>query len=206
MTADGGLWLYSRSMAKSKKQNIVFTDWLRVGLIRVAHAHFLLLAAYSAAIVAFDAWRVIVPEVVMQRWLAAGALLAAVAVVWYLAHNRNNDIATYKRLVFALVLSDIAFAAFNVYIQRGMASKAVFLFAFPIAVAAVLLSRAAIYTAAALSAAAYMAAAILYFTLNFNEGYKTELYGEVGFYVAAFFALAAVLSALVRFGGSASEA
>jgi hypothetical protein len=190
-------------MAKSK--NITFTEWLRVSLVRVSRAHFLLLAAYAAVIIVFDAWHVLVPEIVMRRWIAGGLLLAVVAVVWYLAHNRNNDVATYKRLTFMLIMSDIVFTAFNIYLQRGMASKAVLLFTIPIAVSAILLSRAAIFATAALCAAAYVISTVMYFTLNFNEGYKTELYGEIGFYSALFFVLASILSAVVRFGGSTAD-
>lgn len=141
----------------------------------------------------------------MQRWLAGCALLVAVSAIWFLAHNANNDIPTYKRLVFGIVLSDIAFAAFNVYVQRGMAAKAVFLFAVPIISAAILLNRAAVFSVAALSTAAYITATVSYFVMNFNEGYKTELYSEVGFYCAAFFALAALLSAIIRFGGDTNS-
>lgn len=192
--------------AMVKKQTVTFADWLRVGIQRAGVIHFVLLIAYGVQIIVMDAWHVIVPQIVLERWIAGGLLLIAVAIVWYLAHNRNNSVATFKRLLFALVVSDIAFGAFNVYVQRGMAARAVALFAIPIAVSAILLSRAAIIATAAVCTAAYSGAAVAYFVLNFNEGYKTELYSEVAFYCFSFFVLAALLAVVVRFGGSTNEA
>lgn len=187
------------------KQKITYSDWLSSSVKRVAIAHFLLLAAYAVQTIAWDAWHVIVPEIVLKRWIVSALLLAIAAVIWYLAHNRTNDIATYKRLTFLLIFSDILFAAYNIYIQRGMASKSVILLAIPIAIAGILLSRSALYATAALSTAAYIIATVSYFVLHFNEGYKTELYGEVGFYTAVFFVFAALLSAVVRFGGNTAD-
>lgn len=191
-------------MAK-KNQNITFSDWLRVGIQRIAVIHFVLLAAYAIQIVIMDAWHVIIPEVVMWRWIAASCMLVVVSAVWYLAHNRNNDVATFKRLLFILVAADIGLASFNVYIQRGMASKAVMLYALAIGTVALLLNRAALYATAALASAAYITSAVCYFVLHFNEGYKTELYSEVAFYCAAFFVLAGTLAVVVRFGGGTAE-
>ncbi len=192
-------------MAKISKPPIAFRDWLRVSLIRVCRVHFLYLAAYAVVIIAFDASHVLTPDVVMRRWIAAALLFITTVGIWYLAHNKNNDIPTLKRLIFILIAADVAMASFNIYTQRGMASRAVFLFAIPILVSAILLNRAAIIATAALSAAAYIIAAVTYFTLNFNEGYKAELYGEVGFYCAMFFVFAGLLSVLVRFGGSTND-
>ena len=187
------------------KKTVDFSDWLRPSLIRIARFHYLLLGVYAVQTIVMDAWHIIVPEIVLQRWIAAALLLSITAVVWYLAHNRSNDIPTYKRLVFMLITADIFMAAFNVYIERGMASRATLLFAIPIAVSAVLLSRSAIYATAALSTAAYLTAAVSYFVLNFNEGYKTELYAVTGFYVAIFFVLAGLLSSLIKFSGQSSD-
>lgn len=194
--------MVKKSTAKSK---VTLSSWLHVSLQRVAVFHFLLLVGYLVQLIIYDASKVITPEVVLWRWLAAGGVLAATVVVWYLAHNQGNDIATYKRLTFLLVTADVAFASFNVYTQRGMASRAVALYALAIATAAILLSRAALFTAAILSSVAYGVTAVTYFTLNFNEGYKAELYGEVIFYSFAFLVLAGLLSTLVRFGGSTSN-
>lgn len=190
-------------MAKSNP--VKFSDWLRVGLQRISLIHFLLIGAYAVQIIIMDASHVIVPEVVLERWIGVGILLSVVATVWYLAHNRNNSVATFKRLLFLLVTADIIFASFNVYIQRGMAARAVALYGLAIIVSALLLNRAALYFTAALSTAAYFGTTVAYFVLNFNEGYKVELYSEVMFYCLFFFVLAAVLAVVVRFGGSTND-
>ncbi|PID32372.1 hypothetical protein CR970_00750 [Candidatus Saccharibacteria bacterium] len=187
-------------MAKSK-QTVSFVDWLRTGLRKVALAHFVLLAAYAIQTIVLDAWDIVVPEVIMKRWLSAAALLVVASAVWYIAHNRTEPLYRLRLYTFAVVIADIIFAAYNVYIQRGVASKYVALFAIPLIVSALLLSRAALYLTAFLSTAAYVAATVLYFTHYFNEAYKTELYAEVGFYCAGFFVLAMVLGGLIRFGG-----
>jgi heme/copper-type cytochrome/quinol oxidase subunit 4 len=89
-------------------------------------------------------------------------------------------------------------ASFNVYVQRGMASRAVALYAIPLVVSTVLMSRAALLTTAALCVAAYTTTAVSYFVLNFNEGYKIELYGEITSYSVYFVILAALLWVSIR--------
>ncbi len=190
-------------MARASKT--AYREWLHLSTLRLGRLHFLFIIPFVVQIIAYDAWHVLVPQVIMQRWISVGALLVITAIVWYLAHNQKNDVATYKRLIFALLLADIAIAAFNIYIQRGMASRAVMLFAIPIVASGVLLSSAAVFTTAAISSAAYAATAVSYFVINFNEGYKSELYGEVGFYCAVFFVLAALLSIIVRFGRNITD-
>lgn len=187
------------------KPKVTLSEWLHTNLQRASVFHFLLLVGYGIQIVIYDASKVLTPEVVLRRWYALVGLLIVSGVVWYLAHNKGNDIATYKRLTFLLITADIAFASFNVYTQRGMASRAVILYTIPIVLSAILLSRAAIFATALFSAAAYLATAVAYFTYNFNEGYKAELYSEVLFYGFTFIVLAGILSALVRFGGDSAN-
>ena len=188
-------------MATKKNKQVGYIDWLRVSLLRVSRAHFLFLAAYAVIIIIFDTAHVITPEMVLHRWFAFAAMLAIVTLVWYLAHDKSASVLYLKRLTFLLILSGVAMSAYNVYAQRGMASRAVMLFAIPIITSAILLSRSAIFAVATFSAAAYVFAAVLYFTLHFNEGYKSELYGEVGFYIAVFFTLASLLATIIHFGG-----
>lgn len=181
---------------------VSFADWLQLGALRLSRVHFFLAGAIAAQIILYDAGKVLTPSMVMWRWIAAAILLIGTAAVWQLAHNTNKNVGFYKRLIYGLILLDIAVATFGVYTQRGMASRTVFLYAIPIAVSAILLSRAALYTTAVLCIAAYSAAAITYFVLNFNEGYKIELYGELGFYSAMFLVLAGMLSAVIHFKDS----
>lgn len=189
----------------SSKPKVSFVDWLRVSLLRVCRLHFLYAAFFAAQLFVYDASKLLTPEVVMRRWLVTVGLVAGTAVIWYLSHNRKNDVTAYKRLVFALVLLDIVVASFAIYTQRGMASRGVALYAVPIISSAVLLSPSAIFATAAMSLAAYVGTAVSYFVLNFNEGYKVELYGEIAFYSAVFVLLAGLLSVIVRFGGDTAN-
>lgn len=155
---------------------------LHAPLIKTARIHYLFAGLFSLQLILFDSSMLITPDVVMKRWLAIGALLAVVIVVNYQAHAKNPTDSTMCNLFWGLIISDIAFASFMVYLGRGMASRAVALYFIPIAVSAILLSHRALVATALISAVCYVLTALLYFTLNFNEGYKVELYGETLFY------------------------
>lgn len=172
--------------------------WLKNGVVRAAKLHFVLAVAYIAQIIAYDAAKLITPEIVLDRWYAVGALTAVAAVVWYLGRSQSNGLVTAKFLAWTLIAADIAFAAFNVYTQRGMASRAVVLFLIPIVVSSILLSRVALFATAILCAVAYTTVSIAYFVNNFNEGYKIELYGEILFYSAIFLTVASLLWAVIK--------
>lgn len=189
----------------AKKHAPTFSDWLQTGVIRLCRVHFYLLGIYALYIIASDATHLITPVLVYKRWLATALLLSLVGAVWYAARNAQKAANYYRFLIYALIAADIAFAGFNVYTQRGMASRAVVLFAIPIIVSSLLLSRVAVFLTAILSTAVYVLSAVKYFVDFFNEGYKAELYIEVGFYVGIFFVLAALLSTIIRFRSSEKE-
>lgn len=151
---------------------------------------------------AYDAWNLTNPDNVMYRWIATALLLCIVTYVWYEAHSISVGMATYKRLTCLLITADIAMASFYVYTQRGMASKAVALYAIPIIVSAILASRSALIATSILCIAAYSTTTISYFTLNFNEGYKIELYGETAAYCISFVLLASLLWVSIRHNGA----
>ena|SRR3990167_10938124 len=171
---------------------------LHIGLIRATRAHFVYILAVILQIIIYDASKLITPQAVFRRWLAAAVFMLAVLSIWYAVRTKIRTNSTYKRLILSLILSDIAFASYQVYTQRGMASRAVVLYILPIAVSAILATRSAIFGTAGLCITAYSATAISYFYLNFNEGYKVELYGEVGFYSALFLITASLTWILVR--------
>ena len=179
-------------------------DWFRDCLVSVCRIHFGLIAVYAGYTIASDATHLISPVLVFRRWTAVGILLLVSGLVWYLARNKTKNLTYFHSLVYSLVVADILFAAFNIYTERGMASRAVMLFSLPILVSGLLLSRLAAYLTAILCSVAYVLAAVKYFVDFFNEGYKAELYIEVGFYCAVFFMLAAVVSSLVKYKGRAS--
>lgn len=165
---------------------------------KIASIHFLYVLVLSAQIIVFDAGKLINPETVLQRWIATGLLLLVTTIVWYISRNRSGESATSKKLIGMLILADIAMASYSVYISRGMASKAVLLFVIPIIVSCVLARKSALIATAVLSIAAYVVTSVAYFVLNFNEGYKIELYGEIGFYSALFVVLALLLWVFIR--------
>lgn len=183
----------------------MFVDWLQTGLIRLCRIHFVIVGIFVAYIIASDATHLITPKLVFERWMMTILLLTGVSIIWYLARNNVKSSSYYRILISILITLDIALATFSIYTQRGMASRAVMLFAIPIATSAILLSRSALFLTATLSAATYAMAAVKYFYDFFNEGYKAELYIEVGLYCGVFFVLAAVLSVLVRFKNSESD-
>jgi len=180
-----------------KKQNDR-NNWLQVQVGRIAKTHFYFVAIFVASIIVYHGWKLITPDVVLQRWTMAAALLVVNTVVWSGAKLKANNQLYYKMLTFLLILGDILVSSILVYGERGMASRAVALFAVPICISAILVSRAALFATASICAAAYSLAAVRYFVVNFNEGYSSELYGVVGFYCAVFFLLAAVLSVIVK--------
>lgn len=171
---------------------------LKSNVTRLTHAHFFYAAILALQIMMYDAWKLITPEFVLRRWLITALLLVVTTIVWLMARVGERSEAAYRRLVYALIVADIFVASLNVYTQRGMASKAVLLYAVPIVASAVLMRRTVVFATALLSAAAYMATAMLYFTVYFNEGYKIELYGETGFYSVVFLLLASLLWVVIR--------
>lgn len=180
-------------MKKSKSSN-----WLHAGVWRVSRLHFVYVIILVAQTTLYDAWKLITPDALLKRWCVTAALLVITTIIWYIVRSGVRSTAICKLLVATLIVADIAIASFSVYTQRGMASRAIMLFVVPLLVSTVLMSRTAIFATAALCAAAYSTTAIAYFVLNFNEGYKIELYGEVGFYSGMLFVIASLLWILIR--------
>ncbi|MBA2279274.1 hypothetical protein H0V99_02460 [Candidatus Saccharibacteria bacterium] len=177
-------------MAAKTKNNLLD---IKLMLLRASRLHFVYVAVYISAIIVFDSWNLLTHEAVMDRWTLAAVLLIVTTITWYCSRLDINNKNVYHFLFWLLIITDIVFAALNVYWQRGMASKAVMLFGVPILSAALLKSRSLLLTTATLSAAAYSLAAVRYFHKYYGQGLRVELYGEVGFYVALFFVFAGLL-------------
>lgn len=174
------------------------TNWLQINVIRAARTHFYIVFAYGAVLIAADAGRLYSPTDILQRWKLAAIMLSLAAIVWYAARRYVKTNSYYQLLAYTLIIVDIWVAASSVYTERGMASNAVAMFAFPIAVSTILYSRTALFMTATLCTAAYWFACVRYFVLNFNQGYKLELYTTLSFYSMGFFLLAALLWIVVR--------
>lgn len=191
-------------MAK-QAEKITMNSWLQSGLIRLCRVHFVLVALYIVYTIAADITKLTTPHLVLLRWTMTVVLLIGVSILWYLARGNVKNTTYYRLLIYILIMLDVAMATFNIYTQRGMASRAVALFAIPIVVSSILLNRTAIYMTATISAATYSLAAVKYFVDFFNEGYKAELYIEIGLYCGGFFILAAILSILIKFKNSEAD-
>lgn len=184
-------------MPTSKNKKNKLHNGERSALIRVSKIHVLIGILLIAQIAAYDAAKLITPDMVLKRWIFSGVLLLGAAICWYLA-RLNNTRTVIRNLAWFLISIDLIFASFSVYTQRGMASKAVLLFILPIIVAATTRRLGMIMITAAASAIIYTTTAVAYFVINFNEGYKIELYGEIGFYASAILAFGWMMWALVR--------
>jgi hypothetical protein len=159
-------------------------------LLRVTRVHFLFVASYVLAIIIFDSWNLLAHEAVTQRWFLAAGLVASNTFIWYMCRLKIKNQTLYKTLFWVLIISDILFAAVNTYMQRGMASKAVMLFAIPIISAGLSRSRSFLIATTTLSVSAYTLAAVKYFNDNYGQGFRVELYGEITFYSIIFFVIA----------------
>lgn len=168
-------------------------DHLHAATLRIARFHFIYVLLFAAQTIVFHASKVITPELLLKRWIAVVGLALVTVSVWLLTKSRIASAPLYNAAIGALIIADTAFAAFNVYTQRGYASKTVLLFVIPIVVATIFAKRSLIFATALLVIAAYTTTAISYFVLNFNEGYMAELYGEIGFYSGIFVIIAALL-------------
>ncbi len=169
------------------------TGWLHETTLRLTRVHFAYITIYAMAIVIFDSWNLITAYAVGRRWTAAAIMLTITCFLWYAVRLTQLGAKRYYGIFAALLAADIVFAGWNVYTQRGMASKAVMLFAVPIVSAALLRSRSTILAVATLCTAAYSLALVRYFTAHYGEGFRIELYGETFFYSAMFYVLAWLL-------------
>lgn len=174
------------------------TTLLKLRIVRVCRIHFYLALSIALQAMIYDAWKLIQPEAVLERWIVTAGLFVGTTVIWLLARVPAKKIEFYHKLVSALIVIDVLTASYIVYQTRGMASRAVMLYVVPIVVSSILRSRVALVAASFLSVAAYTTTAVAYFVLNFNEGYKIELYGEVGFYSAFLILFALLLWAAVN--------
>jgi hypothetical protein len=180
------------------KQRDSSASTLRAPLLRVSRWHYVYVVALAVQLLAYDAFHLITLDIVLKRWAIIVAVLIVTAIVWYNAKGQKTNDTIYSRLTWLLLITDIAAASYSVYLQRGMASRAVLLFIIPIVSAAILAKRSSILLTAVLSTAAYIGTTVAYFVIHFNEGYKIELYGEVGFYSTMFFVVAGLLWATVK--------
>lgn len=183
---------------KSSTPKLSYSQWLQTSSIRTGRVFFVLTLLYVVTIVLYDAFALVTPDMLQIRWIAVAGLAIGSALLWYSARRKKAPASFYTRLLYGYIVLAILFASVNVYIGRGMAAKAVFLYVLPVVVAGLLLRRAAIFMAAIVATATYVLTTMTYAINNPSEGYKIELYGEVGFYSGLLFIIAALTWDIVR--------
>lgn len=174
-------------------KKIAIANHLHSAARKIAMLHIFFAVLYSLQTIVFHATKLITPEVIWWRWLAACTLLIVATCVWMLARKRHLPTNLYQSFLWIIICADLLFAAFNVYIQRGYASNSVILFMIPIVVAAAFASRSALMGTALLASSTYAATTVSYFQLNFNEGYLSEMYAEIALNSGIFVLTAALL-------------
>jgi hypothetical protein len=180
----------------SKNKSLI--NWLQATAVRVTRAHFVFIAAYMGSIIIFDSWNLFTHPEIGNRWTIAAILLIINTAIWFTARIKFSRDTIYILLILALVIADIVFVSLNVYWERGLASKAVALFALPIITSATLRSRSALLATTTLCVAAYSMSIMRYFNLHYGESFRAELYGYMALYAAAFFVLASLLLIIIR--------
>lgn len=179
------------------KKSGVVTHWLQTTAVRVTRVHFVYIAAYIIATIVFDSWNLYTHDAIRELWTAAGVLLAVNTILWFLARQNYTNKSIYVLIVLGLISADIVFASYNVYWQRGLASKSVMLFTVPIITAAALRSRSTLLATTTLCAAAYSIVSVRYFFNNYGQSYRVELWGTIGLYSAIMFVLALLLMIVI---------
>lgn len=185
-------------MAVSMADKTVLKNWLQVSSVRITRVRFAIVGIFIINTIAADAWNLIPPNVVLQRWTLLGVAAIANTVFWYASRTQAKSSAYYKALIYAQIILDILMVTLLIYSQRGIDSLAVIFYALPLISSAVLLTRSALYATATLCASAFAIACIRYQFFHPGESYKVELYAELFMYGAFFFVIAALLHIVIR--------
>lgn len=169
---------------------------LQAKVKKICKISFGFIAIFSIAIILSDAWNLITPTIVIQRWIAAALFTVVTALIWYAASYQSKSQLYYHLLAFAEALAYVMIITYVVYSQRGIASRAVALYGIPILISAMIRKKSMIYFTAIICTAFYALSSVKYFYANYGQAYKAELYIEVGFYCATFFVIAALCSSI----------
>ncbi|MFO0920481.1 MAG: hypothetical protein U0451_02305 [Candidatus Saccharimonadales bacterium] len=175
-----------------KTKNIQVSE-ARSSTLRVARAHFLYILVLATTVMLYDAWRLTAYEQSLSRWMSVVLMMFVGTATWYAARYKTAQDKYYQAILFTIIALDIFFAAYTVYLERGMSSSSVILFAVPLVISA-LISRSSIFATAAFCLTAYALAILKYFYIEpAGEGIRVQLYGSLFLYGSCFFVLAALL-------------
>lgn len=180
-------------MANSKKPK---SNDLALALIRVTRTIYFVLGFYALSIVIFDSGNLITRESIIDRWILFSFVLLVNTLAWYFASQPKNLFNKPTVGILILAFAMLAFAGFNTYWERGMASTSTIFYALPILVVATLKSRHALIAITTLSAGTYSLAAVKYFNDYFNEGFRVQLWGQILLYSGVIFAICWLVMAI----------
>lgn len=169
--------LMAKKLQNKKTKNNQHLDDLEV--TRITRTIYFVVVTLIAFVVISDSWNLILREKIV--WLVGAVVFVFTlnTLVWMLAATtrKSNTSALLYRMT--LVVSLIALAGIFTYNERGMASTSTPLYVLPILIAATLHNRHILIGTSLLTVATYFFAVVSYFNLNFNEGYRVELYSKL---------------------------
>ncbi len=180
------------------QKEVTESNRLRLGSLRTARLGFAFIGIYIFSTAIYQAWRLLTPDVIQTRWFLAIAMISINATLWWYSHKPRLRTTYYRTIIFLQIAMYIVIATYSIYVERGMASNSIILYAIPLVIVALEYSGRALAFTALICSTAYAAAAIHYFNTFPSEGYKVELYGGIAFYSGIMFVLAALLWVVVR--------
>lgn len=171
---------------------------LQLASLRTTKLGFVFVTIYALSTLIYQLWKLMTPEVLMQRWLISVLVLTVITSLWWYSRSRNLSPAYYKGIIFLQIIMYLAIGAYSIYMERGMASNSIILFTIPLIIIALEYSGKALFATATLCSLVYATSAISYFKNYPSEGYKVELYGGILFYVSILYLIAGLLWVLIR--------
>lgn len=164
---------------------------------RITRTLFFVSLTLIAFIIISDTWNLILREKIV--WLVGGVavLFIVTTVVWMLAGTADASRSSNLFYRMALLLALVIVAGFFTYHERGMASTSTPLYVLPLLIAATLRNRHILIGTALLCIATYFYTTVAYFNLNFNEGYRVELYSKLVLFVGLFLCITWLVMILV---------
>lgn len=170
---------------------------LKLASIETSKLGIVFVLIYSATTLIYKLWKLMTPDILQERWVAALIMLSISASLWWFSRQKTLSSLYYRVIIGLQIMMYICIAGYSIYAERGMASNSVILFAIPLVIVALNHSGKALLATTLACGATYAYAAIRYFREYPSEGYKVELYGGLVFYISILFLLSALLWVLV---------
>lgn len=171
---------------------------LQLASIRTTRLGFVFVIIYAISTLIFQLWKLLTPEILIQRWLIALIALTVITSLWWYSRSRNLSPTYYKGIILLQIFMYLFIGAYSIYAERGMASNSIILFTIPLIIIALEFSAKSLFATATLCSLVYASSAVSYFKNFPSEGYKVELYGGIVFYVSILYLISALLWVLVR--------